>query len=61
LTDAELLKAFVTHPLLTFKVVGGILWEALRLWSKGVPVQNRPAPPLHPVTIAKTPQEAACI
>lgn len=61
LTDAELIKAFVTHPLLTFKVVGGILWEALRLWAKGVPVRDRPPPPLRPVTIAKPPQEAACI
>jgi len=61
LTDAELLKAFATHPLLTVKVVGGILWEAVRLWIKGVPVQNRPAPPLHPVTVAKSTQEAACI
>jgi uncharacterized protein len=61
LTDAELLKAFVTHPLLTIKVVGGILWEALKLWAKGVPIQDRPAPPLHPVTIVKARQEAACI
>ncbi|WBO23825.1 DUF1365 domain-containing protein [Sphingomonas abietis] len=61
LTDVELLKAFVTHPLLTFKVVGGILWEALRLWIKRVPVRARPAAPLHPVTIVKMPQEAACI
>jgi len=61
LTDAELLRAFVTHPLLTVKVVGGILWEALRLWAKGVPVRDRPAPPLNPVTIVKSPQETACI
>lgn len=61
LNDAELLKAFVTRPLLTVKVVGGILWEALRLWAKGVPVRDRPAPPLHPVTIVQSPQEAACI
>lgn len=61
LTDAELLKAFATHPLLTVKVVGGILWEALRLWIKGVPIRSRPAAPLQPVTIVKTPQEAACI
>jgi DUF1365 family protein len=61
LTDAELLKAFAIHPLLTIKVVGGILWEALKLWAKGVPARARPVPPLHPVTIAKSPQEAACI
>jgi uncharacterized protein len=61
LVDGELLKAFVTHPLLTVKVVGGILWEALKLWIKGVSVRDRPPPPLQPVTIVKTPQEAACI
>lgn len=61
LNDARLLSAFVTHPLLTVKVVGGILWEALKLWAKGVPVRDRPPPPLHPVTIAKLSQEAACI
>lgn len=61
LTDVELLKVFATHPLLTVKVVGGILWEALKLWTKGVPVRARPAPPLHPVTIVQSPQEAACI
>jgi DUF1365 family protein len=55
LTDAELLKAFATHPLLTVKVVGGILWEALKLWAKGVPVRARPAPPFHPVTIVQAP------
>lgn len=52
LTDAALARAFLTHPLLTLKVVGGILWEAARLWIKGIPVHDRPAPPLHPVTIA---------
>ena len=50
LSDAALLRVFATHPLLTFKVVGGILWEAVKLWIKGVPVQHRPAPPDRPVT-----------
>lgn len=35
LTDAALLKAFVTHPLLTVKVVVAIHWHALRLVLKG--------------------------
>lgn len=33
-----LLRYFITVPLLTFKVVAGIHWEALRLWIKKVPV-----------------------
>ena len=42
LSDAALLRVFCTHPLVTLKVVGGILWEAARLWAKGVPVYPRP-------------------
>lgn len=67
LTDAALARAFVTHPLLTAKVVAGILWEAARLWGKGVRVHARPAPPVQSVTaypvvppLAALP-EAACI
>jgi DUF1365 family protein len=61
LTDAALARAFATHPLLTLKVVGGILWEALKLWTKGVPVHGRPAAPPSPVTIVKAPKEIACV
>lgn len=52
LTDGALLRVFVTQPLLTIKVVGGILWEALRLWIKGVPVHDHPMPPAQGVTVA---------
>ena len=38
LTDAALLRLFVSYPLMTIKVVAGIRIEALRLWLKGVPV-----------------------
>lgn len=38
LTDHSLLKVFVTMPLLTLKVIGGIHWEALKLWIKRVPL-----------------------
>jgi DUF1365 family protein len=67
LTDAALARAFLTHPLLTAKVVAGILWEALKLWGKGVRIHAHPAPPAHPVTaypaiapVVALP-EAACI
>jgi DUF1365 family protein len=53
LTDAALARAFVTHPLLTLKVVGAILWEALRLWTKGVRVHPHPAPPENDVTLVQ--------
>jgi DUF1365 family protein len=61
LTDGALLRVFVTHPLLTFKVVGGIAWEAARLWAKGVPVHTCPAPPDHPISIPSQTGEGACI
>ena len=50
LSDATLMRAFVSIPLVTVKVVAGILWEALLLWGKRVPVRNRPAAPAQPVT-----------
>ncbi|MDR7332117.1 DUF1365 domain-containing protein [Roseateles asaccharophilus] len=53
LTDAQLLRAFVTHPLLTLKVIAGIHWEALRLWIKGARLHDRPAAPAHPMTVIR--------
>ena len=50
LGDAALLRVFVTHPLLTFKVVAGIHWEALKLWIKGERLHARPSPPATRVT-----------
>ena len=51
LTDAALLRAFARTPLLTLKVIGGIHWEAMRLWIKGLRLQVRPAPPVNSVSI----------
>lgn len=50
-SDGALIRLFVTHPLLTLKVVGAIHWEALKLWLKGVPLRDRPAPPASPGTV----------
>jgi len=36
LTDAQLLRAWLANPLMTFKVIAGIHWEALQMWIKGV-------------------------
>lgn len=36
LTDAQLFRAWLGNPLMTFKVIAGIHWEALRMWLKGV-------------------------
>jgi len=40
LNDAELIKHFVSHPLMSFKVIAGIHWEALRLFLKRVPFRR---------------------
>lgn len=50
LTDAALLKAFFAIPFLTLRVVGGIHWEALKIWMKGVGLRVRPDPPERPVS-----------
>jgi len=51
LATVNLVRAFLAFPLLTLKVIGGIHWEALKLWVKGVPLVRRPAPPVNPVSI----------
>lgn len=53
LTDASLARAFVVYPLLTFKVIVGIYWEALLIWLKGIRLQPRPSPPDRQVTIGR--------
>lgn len=47
LTDRTLLRAALAVPLLTLRVTGGILWQALRLWRKGLPIQPRTPTPAH--------------
>jgi DUF1365 family protein len=39
------LRAFLSHPLMTFGVVARIHWHALKLWLKKVPFFTKPAPP----------------
>jgi DUF1365 family protein len=38
-SDKVLKKLFVSHPLMTLKVTGGIYWEALKLISKGIKIR----------------------
>ncbi len=53
LSDSTLLRTLATHPLLTFKVVAGIHWEAVKLWLKGIGLRARPAAPASPVTVVR--------
>lgn len=51
LTDKALLHAWITHPLLTLKVMAGIHWEAVKIVAKGFRFNGRPPLPAQPVTI----------
>lgn len=50
--DLSLARTLLSHPLMALKVIGGIHWEALKIWLKGVRLHDRPAPPEKPATIA---------
>jgi uncharacterized protein len=43
LSSGQLLRSFFALPLVTFKIVAAIHWEALRLWIKGARLVPRPA------------------
>jgi DUF1365 family protein len=53
LDDRGLLRAAIRYPLMTFKVIAGIHWEAAKLWRKRVPLIDRPPPPACPVTVVR--------
>jgi len=55
LHNATLLYACFAYPLMTLKVIGGIYWEAWRLWRKGARLRPRPASPSHEVTLVGQP------
>jgi hypothetical protein len=46
LTTSALLRAFISLPLVTLKIVAAIHWEAMRLWLKDVRLAPRPLPHL---------------
>jgi DUF1365 family protein len=50
MTDAALRHAWLTHPLLTLKVIAGIHWEAVRLMLKGLRLRGGVTPD-YPVTV----------
>jgi uncharacterized protein len=54
LTDAALLRTFVTHPLQTFAVVMAIHWEALKLLAKGLRLRPGPPAPADPVSLGES-------
>jgi uncharacterized protein len=53
LTDANLLRALLRHPLQAASVWLGIHWEALKLWRKGMRPRPRPDAADHAITIVR--------
>jgi uncharacterized protein len=51
LSDANLLKAWLAHPLLTLKVVAGIHWEAAKMLTKGLRLRRGPRAPADLVSL----------
>jgi DUF1365 family protein len=45
LTDRGLLYALVRTPLMTFKVMVAIHWQALKIWFQGAQFFAKPKPP----------------
>ncbi|GAA2814213.1 hypothetical protein EDC40_107143 [Aminobacter aminovorans] len=58
LTDRALMRALFRYPLMTLKVTIGIYWEALRIWTKGVPVYRHSAAASRVATTVVPPKEA---
>lgn len=50
LTSRRLLGALVRYPLLTFRVMAAIHWEAVKLWLKGAVFHRRPEAPVDSVS-----------
>jgi DUF1365 family protein len=51
LTGRSLAAVLLRYPLVTVKVIGGIYWEALKLWRKGAPYRRRGTPPASAMTV----------
>jgi uncharacterized protein len=52
LTDNNLVRAFLAHPLLAGQVLGAIHWEALKLWRKGLRLRSKPPQPANSLSVA---------
>jgi hypothetical protein len=57
LTNAALLRAFFALPLVTFKIVAAIHWEALRLWLKARLVNHPNAAAANTILAAGKPND----
>ena len=55
LNDFNLLRSFLSLPVQPATILGGIHWEAAKLWLKGLRIKPRPKPPASPTTILSEP------
>ena len=53
LSAGNLARALLLYPLMTFKVIAAIHWQALRLWLKGARLQTRPPAPAGAITVTR--------
>jgi DUF1365 family protein len=51
LTDRDILSVWMTHPLLTLRVIAGIHWEAVKLALKGMRLRGGSPAPTMPVSL----------
>jgi DUF1365 family protein len=59
LTDANLVRAWLTHPWMTLGALAAIHWEALKIWLKGEKVRVRKPAAKYAVTVAPKAKLAA--
>jgi DUF1365 family protein len=50
LTDRALLRALLRTPLMPFKVMAAIHWQALKIWLRGARFHRKPPPPVNEVS-----------
>ena len=55
LSDGNITRLALTHPMVPIKVVGAIHWHALKMWSHGFEFAEEPAEPTPSVTIVRAP------
>jgi len=53
-SDRNLLRCFLSMPLMTFKVMAMIHWQALKLLLRGAPLYRKPRPPAKEITPCST-------
>ena len=51
LSNKSLIISYITHPLMTFKIIGAIHFEALKLWLKGIKIVRKKIKILNNISI----------